>query len=153
MKSPYITGSVVEGPVALVLVEAGGRLNAMTVSFFSELSHHPTSLWVSIAQTTYTHSLIQECGQFTLAVLSSDQKEIALACGSVSGRQQNKWSWLDVYKTPEDFWVLRGALTSTTCVVRGSLPLGDHTIFLAHTLSGMVDSRRAHRRHLLVSDL
>jgi flavin reductase (DIM6/NTAB) family NADH-FMN oxidoreductase RutF len=153
LKSPYIADSIIESAVALVLVEAGDRSNAMTVSFFSEVAHHPTALWVSISPATHTHELIEETGKFTLAVLNQTQKSIALRCGTISGRDQDKCTELDLYKSPGGFLFLRGALASTGCAVRESVPLGDHTLFVADILESHLDSRKAHLRHLLLSDL
>ncbi|HKY21188.1 MAG TPA: flavin reductase family protein [Vicinamibacterales bacterium] len=149
----YITGSVVESPVAILLVKAGNRSNAMTVSFFSEVAHHPTSLWVSIATSTYTHALIEETQRFSLAVLHVKQKYLALGCGSVSGREHDKCSTLEVYETASGFLFLNGALSSTACRVRDRVALSDHTIFIADILEGQIESRQAHLRHLLLSDL
>jgi len=84
--SPYITDSVIESAVGLILVSAGERMNAMTVSFFSEVAHHPTTLWVGVAGTALTHAMIGETGRFSLAVLNQRQAHLAMACGSVSGR-------------------------------------------------------------------
>lgn len=153
MASPYITDSVVESAVGLVLVGAADRSNAMTVSFFSEVAHHPTALWVSISQNTYTHSLVLETGRFTLAVLNQTQKAIALRCGTVSGRDEDKCANLDIYQSPSGFLFLRGALASTGCSVRESVPLADHTIFVADIIESHLDSRKAHLRQLLLSDL
>lgn len=152
MKSPYIVESIVESAVALVVVEAGTRSNAMTVSFFSEVAHHPTALWVSISPAAHTHSLIEETGRFTLAVLNQTQKSLALQCGTVSGRDQDKCATLDLYKSPGGFLFLRGALASTGCSVRESVSLGDHTLFVADILESHLDSRKAHLRQLLLSD-
>ena len=63
MSNPYIDRSVVVSPVGLVLTEWQGKRNAMTVSFFSEVAHHPTTLWMSIEQSSYTHELIQASGR------------------------------------------------------------------------------------------
>ncbi len=153
LKSPYIANSIVESAVGLVLVEAGSRSNAMTVSFFSEVAHHPTALWVSISPSTHTHSLIEETGRFTLGVLNQTQKSIALRCGTVSGKEEDKCATLDLYKSPGGFLFLRGARASTACVVRESVPLGDHTLFVADILESHLDSRKAHLRHLLLADL
>jgi len=153
LTSQYITDSVIESTVGLVLVEAGGARNAMTVSFFSEVAHHPTALWVAISPKTYTHSLIHECDRFTLAVLNQTQKALALACGSISGKDHDKCSSLNLYKSPGDFLFLRGALASTGCVVRERIHLSDHTIFVADIVESHLDSRSAHLRQLLLSDL
>lgn len=149
----YITNSVVESPIALLLVAAGSRSNAMTVSLFSELAHHPTSLWVSIAKSTYTHALVEEAGQFSLAVLTRSQREIAIACGTASGRDRDKCADLELYRTPGGFLYLNDALACSACRVTERIPLDSHTLFLAAILEGEVESRSSGQRHLLSSDL
>ena len=153
MTSPYITDSIIPSIVGLVVVKAGGRANAMTVSLFSEVAHHPTSLWVSIAQSSYTHSLLEEGGRFSLIVLNQTQKEIALNCGSASGRDRDKCAALDLYPGPEGYLFLNGALASTACSVRQSVPVDDHTLFIADILQTEIESRKSHLRQLLLSDL
>jgi flavin reductase (DIM6/NTAB) family NADH-FMN oxidoreductase RutF len=153
LTNPYVAGHVVESAVGLVLVESQEARNAMTVSFFSEVAHHPTALWVSISTQTYTHSLIEETNRFTLSVLSQKQRAIALKCGTVSGQQHDKCASLDLYKSPGGFLFLRGALASTGCSVRQRISLGDHTLYVADILESHLDSRSAHLRQLLLSDL
>lgn len=153
MISPYITDSLIESAVGLIVVAAGQRRNAMTLSFFSEVAHHPTTLWVSVAQTAYTHSLIEEAGQFSLIVLNQTQKKIALACGTISGRDRDKCAALNLYRNPEGFLFLDQALASTACRVRHSVPIGEHTLFVADILEAELDSRTGHLRQLLLSDL
>ncbi len=139
--------------MGLVVIKAGNRSNAMTVSFFSEVAHHPTSLWVSILKTAYTHSLLEEVGQFSLIVLNQTQKEIALACGSVSGRDRDKCSALELYPGPKGYLFLNGALASTACRVRQTVPVEDNTLFIADILQCEIESRKSHLRQLLLSDL
>jgi flavin reductase (DIM6/NTAB) family NADH-FMN oxidoreductase RutF len=151
--SQYIADSVVDSAVGLILVESGNTRNVMTVSFFSEVAHHRTALWVAVSGRTYTHSLIKASGRFTLAVLNQKQKAVALQCGAVSGREQDKCAALDLYKSPGGFLFLRGALASTGCAVRQQLELGDHTLFVGDIIESELDSRKAHLRQLLLSDL
>lgn len=151
--NPYITDSVLESAVGLLLVEAGSRRNAMTVSCFSEAAHHPATLWISVAKTAYSNGLIHETGRFSLAVLNRNQKQIALHCGTVSGREHDKCASLDLYHNQDRFLFLRGALASTACSVRQSIEIDDHTLFIADILRSDLDSSSAHLRHLLISDL
>jgi len=153
MESPYRSGSIIESPVGLIIVRLGTRSNAMTVSFFSELAHHPTSLWVSIAQSSYTHSVIERSGQFSLAVLSAKQKAIAYLCGTVSGRERDKCSGLRLYTSRQGFLFLDGALASSACRVRETRRIGDHTIFLADIVEADLDTQQPLLRHLMLSDL
>lgn len=139
--------------VGLVVVKTSNLANAMTVSFFSEVAHHPTSLWVSIAQTSYTHTLLNETSKFSLIVLNQTQSELALRCGSISGRDQDKCAALSLYAGPEGYLFLNGALASTACSIRQTVPVGDHTLFVADILHSEIESRKSHLRQLLLSDL
>jgi flavin reductase (DIM6/NTAB) family NADH-FMN oxidoreductase RutF len=125
----------------------------MTVSFFSEVAHHPTTLWVAIAPATLTHSLIEESRRFSLAVLTQKQSRIAKLCGTASGRSSDKCAQLDLYDSPSDFIFLADALACTGCVVRHSETCGDHTIFVADIIEAKLDSSTVHMRQLLLSDL
>ena len=153
MSNPYIDRSVVVSPVGLVLTEWQGKRNAMTISFFSEVAHHPTTLWMSIEQSSYTHELIQASGRFTLVVLDDSQAPIARACGSVSGRTADKCGGLKLYHGPEDELYMEDSFASAACRVRSAQPLGDRTLFIADILAGEFESRRSIRRHLLTTDL
>jgi len=154
LTSPYITASQLPSIVGLVLVQTPERANAMTVSCFSEVAHHPTSLWVSIAKSSFTHSLLEENGgRFSIAVLNQKQKQIAMQCGTQSGRDRDKCAALDLYPGPEGYLFLNGALASTACSVSQSVSIDDHSLFVANILSAEMDTRQSHLRQLLISDL
>ena len=125
----------------------------MTVSFFSEVAHHPTALWVSIAKTSHTHSLLEQTDQFSLIVLNQNQKQIALDCGLASGRDRNKCAGLDLYENKSGFLFLANALASTSCRVSQRMDIGDHTLFVGQILESDLESRTSHLRQLLISDL
>ena len=151
--SLYVTGAVLDSMVALLLVKSGERSNAMTLSFFAEVAHHPTSLWISVATSRYTHQLLEAEGRFSLALLTQNQREIAVACAAVSGRDRDKCATLPLRATTTGFFYLDGALTSSGCRVRERIPLGDHTVFVAEILEGESDTSIAHVPPLRVSDL
>lgn len=125
----------------------------MTLSFFSEVAHHPTTLWVSVGQDCYTHQLVQESGRFSLALLRRGQRDLALRCGTVSGRQADKCASLALYRSADGFLYLPGALACVSCRVRSLHPVGDHTLFIADLLSGEFDTRSSIHPHLLTTDL
>ena len=151
--SPYLQHSVVESAVGLVVSELGDQRNAMTVSFFSEVAHYPTALWVSIAQSAYTHELISASGRFSLIVLHVGQKDLASACGFSSGRSANKCANLDLYRAHSEYWFLDGAISSVACRVRSAREGNGHTLFIADILASDVETRSRTRRHLLTTDM
>ncbi|MGH9024292.1 MAG: flavin reductase family protein [Acidimicrobiia bacterium] len=137
--SPYLDERVLDGVVGLLIVEASGRANAMTVSFFSEGAHHPTSLWVSISRTTHTYTLLSRTDRFSLAVLSRGQRDIALLCGTTSGREHDKCAALKLYRSPGGFLFLEGALASTACTVRRAHPVDDHSLLIGDIVESELD--------------
>ncbi len=142
-----------ESAVAIVLVRTPDLSNAITVSLFSEVAHHPTALWISLNKSSYTHSLLLSQPEFSLSVLNQKQASIALACGTVSGRERDKCAALDVFENGSGFLFLKQALAATSCRVRRSEDIGDHTLFVADILETVLESRTSHLRHLLISDL
>jgi flavin reductase (DIM6/NTAB) family NADH-FMN oxidoreductase RutF len=153
LTSDYISKAALEAAVGLLVINAGEQSNAMTVSMYSEVAHHPTALWVSIARTSFTHELLQQQPEFSVVVLHQHQADIALKCGSVSGRTQQKCSGLDLYRNASGFLFLRNALASTSCRVRQTMDVDDHTLFIADILEAELESRKSHLRQLLISDL
>lgn len=143
MKSPYVHGSVVEGVVGLLTVESGGARNAMTVSCFSELAHHPTALG-SPSPTPVTRMRCSPRGERS-ACRSSGPTRVRWRARAGRSRGANGTSaGLALYAPRPGFWFLRGALTCTACRVYDQIPAGDHTIFLGEILFGEFDSRRKH---------
>jgi flavin reductase (DIM6/NTAB) family NADH-FMN oxidoreductase RutF len=153
VSSPYLSGSLVVSPVGLVLTEWRNRRNAMTVSFFSEVAHYPTTLWVSIAQSSFTHDLIEASGRFTLVVLDDSQQDIARSCGFTSGRATDKCERLNLCYGPKGELYMKDVFASAACTVREAYSLGEQTLYIADILAGEFETRRSIRRHLLTTDL
>ena len=151
--SPYLTRAVIEAPVGLVITKDSTGANAMTASLFSEVAHYPTTMWIAVAPEHRTHALLTETGRFTFVTLHAGQASLAVACGTRSGRDHDKGRDLALYEGGDGFLFLRDALASTACVVERSLPIGDHTLFIARLLAGDLEGRRTAQRHLLLSDL
>lgn len=152
-QSPYVARASVDSPVGLVVVRAGQRVNATTVSFFSEVAHYPTSMWISLEPESYTHSLLTEINEFSFITLHCRQAETAAACGTESGRARDKCKSMPLYDNGGGFLFLKDAMASTACRVVRTHPLGTHTIFVAHMLSGDMQQGRVSLRNLLISDL
>ena len=151
--SAYLSGSVVESPVGILLTEAGDRRNAMTISFFSEVAHHPTTLWISVAQGRYSGELLDSSGRFTLVVLHAGQRELAWRCGTISGRDADKFSRLRTHRGPVDYVYLADGIAGAACRVRSSRPAGEHILYIADIVGGEVETRNSLKRTLITRDL
>lgn len=153
--SPYITGAVLDNPVALVTSAHGGRRTVMTASLFAESSHLPVLLRVAIRPETFTHELVTASGWFGLSVLACTQAALAIGCGSSSGRDGSKFErWrLRVENGPREVPLLPGLLTTSACRVIERLDLGEHTLFVGEIVDSHREARLAHLPPLLLSDL
>lgn len=153
--SPYITGAVLDNPVALVTGAHGGRRTVMTASLFAESSHLPVLLRVAIRPETFTHELVSASGWFGLSVLANTQGALAMGCGASSGRDGSKFErWrLRTEVGPRDVPLLPGLLTTSACRVVGRIELGEHTLFVGEIVESYREARLAHLPPLLLSDL
>jgi flavin reductase (DIM6/NTAB) family NADH-FMN oxidoreductase RutF len=150
--SPYVD-LLFPSPVAILIVRAGARATATTVSFFSEVAHHPTSLWVSLSHASFGHELVTESGRFSLSILSRGQRMLAQACGSESGRTTDKVARLHTLESSPGFLFIENAIACTACEVRERIEVGDHTVFIADMLAGERDTRAARAGVLVTTDL
>lgn len=153
--SPYLTHAMVENAVALVTSSHAGRMNAMTVSFFAESSHVPPLLRVAISPTCLTHELITRSGWFGLSLLAAGQDELALACGTTTGRQRDKFAEFRLQHLVSENGIplLSDCLTTSECQVIDRIELGEHTLFVGRIRQSFRQSRFAYRDALLLSHL
>jgi flavin reductase (DIM6/NTAB) family NADH-FMN oxidoreductase RutF len=82
-----------EGLVLLVSQGKGGAPNAMTIGWgtLGVIWSKPV-FTVLVRPSRYTYGLIQETGEFTVNVVPPHLKEVANYCGTVSGRDKDKFA-------------------------------------------------------------
>ena len=121
--------------VYILGVSAGGKANLMTAAWITQISSSP-ALLVAVGKSHYTAPLIEEAGHFSVSVLSKDQRGIALRCGTVSGRNEDKLKGLDVVYTSDGDPLIRGAAAHLSCKVIQVYKDGDHILFCGQVTSG-----------------
>jgi flavin reductase (DIM6/NTAB) family NADH-FMN oxidoreductase RutF len=153
--SPYLDGAVLDAAVALVTSAHDGHKNVMTASFFAESSHVPALVRVSIATTAWSHELITCSGWFGLSLLSRDQSQWALGCGTGSGRDGCRFErWRLRWRPgPHGLPLLDDCLTTTACRVVERVDLPGHTLFVGAVAQSYRQTAVAYRPTLLLSDL
>jgi flavin reductase (DIM6/NTAB) family NADH-FMN oxidoreductase RutF len=77
-------------PFPVVLVTAGR--NIMTAAAFSFYSFDPPCVMVGIRPENLTYELISEAGDFGINIPTREQVEQVRVCGSVSGREEDKYT-------------------------------------------------------------
>jgi len=121
-------------PTVLVsCVGADARPNAITLAAAGVACATPPLLSVAISPKRHSHRLIRETGDFVVNVPSADQAELADRCGTVSGRDCDKFARLGI--TPAPAKAVRSPLIAECpvnyeCTVFRVVPCGSHDLFL-----------------------
>ncbi len=120
------------------------------MSDFSEVAHHPTSLWVSIGRDTHARDLIDETNRFALCILDVSSANIARR---VAASIDDGCGGLDLYDGPEGYLFCRQAWSCTACAVTRKIEIDEHMLYIADILAGDFETTRSVHRHLLARDL
>ena len=111
---------------------AGGRRNAMTANWATQVSSDPKLLAVSVEKAAFTHELIAEGRAFTLNIVDREDRaivrkftkpvEVDEAASTLNG--------FAFHDGPTGAPVLDQAVAWVDCRVQTSVDMGDHTLFV-----------------------
>lgn len=134
---------LVPAPVILLSsVGEAGSPNIMGVSWASVACATPPMVSVAIRSERLSYSLIRETGEFVLNIPSASLLRAVDFCGTVSGQNLDKFAKAGL--TPVPGLKVRAPLVrecpiNLECVVRKSLVLGSHVLFLAEVVALRAD--------------
>ncbi len=125
--------------VYVVGVDGPQSPNFMTAAWVTRVSEEPPLVGVAVANTHYTCELLAEQegknGVFGVSVLGKSRgREIAAACGKVSGRSGPKLPPQEHLITEFGAPVVKDSMVYISCRLRQSMVLGDHTLFIGEVL-------------------
>ena len=136
-----------------VVQDENGNNNLITLEWFMRTSIKPPMFAISIGHTRYSYECLQKVRKFNLCFPSKKMKELAIFCGSKSGRD------LDKLETNNVEWfkgrwaqlpILKNAVANFECEVVSQVRSGDHTIFVGEVKYSWIDSNE---EVLLAEDL
>jgi flavin reductase (DIM6/NTAB) family NADH-FMN oxidoreductase RutF len=139
-------------PVPKVLVSCrgiDGKNNALAVAYCCNCSFDPPMIMVGILPSRYSYNIVKETGSFVVNIVSEEQKEMFDYLGSHSGRDEDKFSKLNI-KVEEGIKVnaplLADCLVNIECKVVDSIVTGSHEMFVGkieyvHTDKQIVDDK------------
>lgn len=128
--------------VLLSCVGREGKPNIITLAWAMPVSINPPLIAVSVAPERYSHSLIEETGEFVINIPTMDILDEVYFCGTVSGRTHNKFK--EAKLTPIQSRRVRApaikeCVAHLECRVYGRMTAGDHTIFVGEVLEAYAD--------------
>lgn len=121
-----------------------GKANIMTIAWYMLTSSDPRMVAISVCKERYSHALISQNREFTLAFPTADMKEGILYCGTHSGRDVDKLkkSGLKVMpakkvKAP----LIDQCNVNLECKVIAELDTGSNTIFVGEIIVAYISEQ------------
>ena len=124
-------------PVPVVMItcaDKDGRANIVTVAWTGTVCSDPPMLSISLRKERFSHGIIKRSRQFVVNVPSVNQLRATDTCGVISGRDVDKFERTKLTAAPAS--VVRAPIiadcpVNIECVVRQTIELGSHTMFVA----------------------
>lgn len=131
------------GPVVLATVKSGELVDVTTVAWTVPLSLNPLLVGVAVFPYHFAHALIDEAEEFALNVICEDILKQARYCGTVSGREVDKFKQTGL--TPIDAKEIEAPLIEECighleCGLVDRRTFGDHTLFVGQVLAASAES-------------
>jgi flavin reductase (DIM6/NTAB) family NADH-FMN oxidoreductase RutF len=120
--------------IYVVGVAAGARKNAFTAAWVMQSSFKPPMLAVSINPLHSSFALLKAGGGFTVNVLKSGQRDLAMHFGTpMVGNKLDSVGWREAGRGAP---ILDAALAWFECELVGECPSGDHVLVLGQVVNG-----------------
>ena len=129
-------------PTGIVVVscsaEPAGRPNLLAVGAVSHACIDPPMLGIAIGHSRYSYEVISRSDGFVVNSPSEDQAEIVDYCGSVSGREIDKFRECGLTPLPSTKISSPGILEfplNIECAIRKSVNLGSHSFYFGEIVA------------------
>ncbi len=129
-------------PTGIVVVSCSasekGRPNLITVGAISHACIDPPMLGIAIGHMRYTHQIISRSDGFVVNVPSRDQAEIVDYCGSISGKEIDKFKACGLTPFNSTKISSPGILEfpmNIECAIRRSVDLGSHSFYFGEIVA------------------
>ncbi len=132
-------------PTSIVLatsISADDRPNIITLGMYMPISSKPPLIAIGVSPRRHSHKLISETGQFVINVPTKEIVKEVIHCGSVSGREHDKFKETGLTPIPASIVkppLIKECVSNMECMVVASYECGDHTLFLGEVVSAHVD--------------
>jgi flavin reductase (DIM6/NTAB) family NADH-FMN oxidoreductase RutF len=141
MRKVTLETSALLMPAPVLLLSCVGEQgipNILAISLASVACATPPMVSVSLRAERYSYALIRESGEFVLNIPSASLLRAVDFCGTTSGQEVDKFA--GAHLTPLPSLKVRAPLirecpVNLECVVRQSLVLGSHVLFLAEVVA------------------
>lgn len=138
------------GPLVLITSKFQGKSNIVTVAWTSPVSHEPPLVSISISTKRQSHILIGNSKEFTINLPSFDLLDKVVLCGSVSGKDVNKFKEAHLTQVSGKKIAspsIKECFAFIECKVIDSFLCGDHYLFIGEIIHAEIE-KNYYREHL-----
>lgn len=121
-----------------------GKANIMPIAWCMLTSFDPYMVAISVCKERYSHSLISQNKEFTLAFPTADMKEEVLFCGTHSGRDMDKLKESGLKLMPAKKVkapLIDQCNVNLECKVIAEIDTGSNTIFVGEILVAYISEQ------------
>lgn len=130
-------------PVVLVTcISKDSTPNILTLGMYMTISSNPPLIAIGVSPKRYSHNLIKDTGEFVVNVPSKKLVEKVIICGTLSGREKNKFK--ESKLTPIKAEKVRAPLVKECishleCKVIAFYEAGDHSLIIGQVVHAKVN--------------
>lgn len=123
-------------PVTIVCSKKDdGSTNLATVSWWTYLSYNPCMIAYAMAKTSFSGEMVRKNGEVVLTIPSEKLADLALKCGSCTGRNTNKAEKFsaELIALPNcDIKIPGGSCLTIVCSLKEFTEVGDHYLYICN---------------------
>jgi len=130
------------GPVILVTSQYEGARNIVTLAWNTPVSHSPMLVAIAVAKKHYSTELITKSGEFVINVPNVNLLKQVQYCGSVSGRNEDKFKNSGLTPEPANKVkppLIKECIANLECKVVQTISSGDHSLFIGEVLAASAE--------------
>lgn len=142
-------------PVPAVMVTTlgkEGKPNIITLAWAGVVNSEPPMIGIGVRPERHSFQLLQETGEFVVNLPTASQVKQVDLCGVFSGADTDKFQMTGF--TPEPASKVKPPMiaqcpVNLECVIRHTLPLGSHHLFVGEVVAVKVDQDYLDRHNLV----
>ena len=115
-----------------ITAKHGDEVSAMTVNWIVQSSFEPPMLALAVEADSHSRKVIEASGALAVNIYETGQRELAGQLGRTWAKHPEKFNDLLTRLSPVNgIPLLESALGWVECKIVGSIPSGDHVLFVA----------------------
>lgn len=141
-----IPASTLLAPVPAVMVSCGDMRTSdiVTIAWAGTVNSDPPMLSISVRRSRYSYGLIKATGEFVVNLVDAELLHTLDGCGVVSGRDVDKFEKFHLTRqkcSRVSAPAVAECPVSLECVVRETVELPSHVMFIAEIVGVTADER------------